>query len=38
MDKILTKIKRLIIQGNYVFAAKAETDRLNDNLTQEDIL
>jgi len=38
MNYTLKKIKRLIIRGNYVFTAKAETERINDNLSQEDIL
>jgi len=38
MNNTLKHIKRLIIQGNYVFTAKAETDRIIDNLSQEDIL
>lgn len=38
MNPVLKKIKRLIIQGNYVFTAKAEAERIADNLTEEDIL
>ena len=35
---MLKKIKRLIIQGNYIFTHKAITERIVDNLDQEDIL
>lgn len=38
MDFILKKIKRLIIQGHYVFTAKADTELLVDGLTQADAL
>ncbi|MFQ5630835.1 MAG: hypothetical protein ACE5I1_18850 [bacterium] len=38
MHSILTKIKRLIIQGNYLFTAKAEVERIADQMTQEDFL
>lgn len=38
MDTILTKIKRLIIQGRYVFTGKADAERIADHLTQESVL
>ena len=38
MDFVLKKIKRLIIQGNFLFTLKADAERLNDGLTQEDVL
>jgi hypothetical protein len=38
MDSTLKKIKRLLIQGRFVFTAKADAERLADGLTQEDVL
>jgi hypothetical protein len=38
MNIILTKIKRLIITGQFVFTAKADAERLADGLTQEHVL
>ena len=38
MDFVLKKIKRLIIQGKYIFTAKADAELLVDGLTQADAL
>jgi hypothetical protein len=38
MNIILTKIKRLIITGHFVFTATADAERLVDGLTQEVVL
>lgn len=38
MDFVLTKIKRLIIKGQFKFTIKADAERLLDGLTQEDVL
>lgn len=35
---LLYKIKRLIIQGHYLFTHKATAERITDGLSQEDIL
>ena len=38
MQRILKKIKRLIISGQYVFTLKAESEMFVDNFTETDIL
>jgi hypothetical protein len=38
VDFILKKIKRLVIQGKFIFTLKADAERLGDGLTQEDVL
>jgi len=38
VELILKKIKRLVIQGKYIFTHKATAERINSGLTQEDIV
>lgn len=38
MDPVLTKIKRLIIQRQYIFTEKADIERIADGLSEEDVL
>ena len=38
MRSILVKIKRLVLQGRYVFTQKALTEMDADNLTEEEVI
>ena len=38
MDFILKRIKRLIIQGRYIFTIKAAAEHVADGLSEEDVL